>query len=500
MECSGRADDQVKIRGFRIELGEVDTHLSQHPLVRENVTLVRRDKFEEPTLVSYVVPEMSKWSSWLDQKGLKEDETGEGMVGMLKRFRPLRDDARNHLLGKLPAYAVPTVIIPLKRMPLNPNGKVDKPALPFPDTAELSAAAHRRKSSHAHALSETQQALAQIWAKLIPNAARMIRQDDSFFDLGGHSILAQQMFFNVRRKWRGVDVSMSAIFRSPTLKGFAAEIDRARDPDSFENNNQSDGATNGLQNGTIHEDDYARDAKDLARTLPQSFQSLPKLDKSKPPTVFLTGATGFLGAYVLQDLLSREHPELNVIVLVRSKGELPLVRVLTTCKAYGVWSDEWITRIRAVPGTLGEAKMGLNSEIWDSLSQEVDVVIHNGAQVHWVYPYSNLKPSNVLGTIEALRFCAVGKPKQFAFVSSTSVLDTEYYVRKSEQSISTGGKGISEVDDLDGSKTGLGNGYGQSKWVGEYLVKEAGRRGLKGTIIRPGYVTGDSKSGGTFSA
>src|SRR6201999_1234681 len=76
VECSGRADDQVKIRGFRIELGEIDTHLSRHPLVRENVTLVRRDKFEEPTLVSYFVPEMNKWAPWLQQKGLPDDDSG----------------------------------------------------------------------------------------------------------------------------------------------------------------------------------------------------------------------------------------------------------------------------------------------------------------------------------------------------------------------------------------------------------------------------------------
>ncbi|KAI5283627.1 large subunit of alpha-aminoadipate reductase, partial [Ascosphaera atra] len=137
VECSGRADDQIKIRGFRIELGEIDTHLSQHPLVRENVTLVRRDKFEEPTLVSYIVPRMANWKDWLDSKGIQDEESGEGMVGMLRRFRPLRDDLRTYLRGKLPTYAVPSVIVPLKRMPLNPNGKIDKPALPFPDTEEL---------------------------------------------------------------------------------------------------------------------------------------------------------------------------------------------------------------------------------------------------------------------------------------------------------------------------------------------------------------------------
>lgn len=494
VECSGRADDQIKIRGFRIELGEIDTHLSRHPLVRENVTLVRRDKFEEPTLVSYFVPDMSKWASWLETKGLKEDDSAEGMVGMLRRFRPLRDDARELLRGKLPTYAVPTVFIPLKRMPLNPNGKIDKPALPFPDTAELSAAAPRRKSSVLQALSETEQSLAQIWAELIPNVtSRMIGPDDSFFDLGGHSILAQQMFFGLRRKWREIDVSMSAIFRSPTLRGFAAEIDRLTDLESFASNG---GAVNAAAPSNEPDDGYSKDARELVNSLPTAFPQRTEPLLTSEPTVFLTGATGFLGAYILRDLLTRQSPPAKVVTLVRSKSEdQALDRIRGTCRAYGFWNESWTSKIQSVCGNLGEARFGLSQASWDDLASRVDAVIHNGALVHWVYPYSTLKPANVLGTIDALKLCGSGKPKQFAFVSSTSALDNDYYVEKSERAMASSGTGISEDDDLEGSSVGLGTGYGQSKWAGEYLVREAGRRGLKGTIVRPGYVLGDSNSG-----
>lgn len=118
-------------------------------------------------------------------------------------------------------------------------------------------------------------------------------------------------------------------------------------------------------------------------------------------------------------------------------------------------------------------------------------------QVHWVYPYSKLRPANVQGTVDALSLCASGKPKTFLFVSSTSVLDTDYYVALSDKILATGGAGVPESDDLSGSATGLGTGYGQSKWVGEYLVREAGKRGLTGCIVRPGYITGDSVTGVT---
>jgi L-2-aminoadipate reductase len=111
VECAGRADDQVKIRGFRIELGEIDTYLSQHPLVRENVTLVRRDKDEEPTLVSYIVPQQGRGLTEL----LSDEDDGLGqlddeMVKGLRKYRKLIRDIRDHLKGKLPSYAVPTGI------------------------------------------------------------------------------------------------------------------------------------------------------------------------------------------------------------------------------------------------------------------------------------------------------------------------------------------------------------------------------------------------------
>jgi L-aminoadipate-semialdehyde dehydrogenase len=129
------------------------------------------------------------------------------------------------------------------------------------------------------------------------------------------------------------------------------------------------------------------------------------------------------------------------------------------------------------------------------LAQTVDVVIHNGAAVHWVKRYADMKTANVNSTIDAMRLCNEGKPKTFTFVSSTSVLDTDHYVNLSDKQVSTGQGSILEEDDMMGSRTGLGTGYGQTKWVSEQLVREAGRRGLRGTVARPGYILGDIETG-----
>jgi len=104
VECTGRADDQVKIRGFRIELGEIDTHLSQHRLIRENVTLVRRDKYEEKVLISYFVPLPG---SELQDFESSDDDEGTGATGQLK-YRRLIREIREYLKKKLPSYSIPS--------------------------------------------------------------------------------------------------------------------------------------------------------------------------------------------------------------------------------------------------------------------------------------------------------------------------------------------------------------------------------------------------------
>lgn len=290
---------------------------------------MRRDKDEEKSLVSYIVPHMKAWSSWLEEHGLQDESDAEGMIGLLRRFRPLRNDAREYLKTKLPAYAVPSTIIPLKRMPLNPNGKIDKPALPFPDVSELSAAAPQKPSESSHTMSDTERSLASIWAGLLRVDAQTVGVDDSFFDLGGDSIKGNRMVFEVRKTWR-VEIGMNTIFQSPTLKDFALSIDKLRHPDSFEVSFGGQQARNG--ESVLPDEDYFADAKRLEKTLPQKFSSVNDLDLAQPITVFLTGATGFLGSYIIRDLLSRKTP-IHIVAHVRGKSpEAAMARVQETCK------------------------------------------------------------------------------------------------------------------------------------------------------------------------
>ena len=502
VECTGRIDSQVKIRGFRVELGEIDVHLSQHPYVRENVTIVRRDKNEEHTLVTYFVPETKRWLQHLQEQGdtdIHNGELDEGMGEMLKRFKSLSEDCRKYLATKLPKYAVPNILIPMVRMPLSmfiphapaiankvdPNGKVDKPKLPFPDETDL-AVLTSRHTADTHNMTETQTRLAKIWSAIIPGgSARSFAPDSNFFDEGGHSILAQQMFFHMKQEWRDIELPVSVIFRSQTLAALAAEIDRAQDPIGLRLD-----ATALPGDGHALDEAYAADAKDLASELPQAFPSTPlEFATGSKPTVLLTGATGFLGSYILHELLNGPL-EATVIAHVRAKDAAAgLARLESTAKAYNLWSQEWVraSRLQAVVGDISKPHLGLADETWARLATQIDAVVHNGAQVNWMLPYSSLRAANVLSTVSCIALCATGKSKRLGFVSSTSTLDSTHFINSAAP--------VSESDDLSGSSKGLATGYGQSKWASEFLVREAGRRGLVGSVIRPGYITGDPMFG-----
>lgn len=490
VECTGRADDQIKIRGFRIELGEIDTHLSRHPLVRENVTLVRRDKDEEKVLVSYFVPiDGDELEGLMSASEVDEDadsgsaDLGKEMVKGVKKYRKLIRDIREYLKKKLPSYAVPAVYFPLRKLPLNPNGKIDKPALPFPDTA---LAAPSGPSTSQSTLSPTQQTIHDIWRKLLPSPPPSIGIDENFFDMGGHSILATRLIFEIRKAFV-VNAPLGLVFDKPTIEGQANEIEQLRDADL------GVGAAPAEGKAVSAETPYADDVAILAKELPE-FKPLPKDFGTTPSTVFLTGATGYLGAFLLRAILARPNVK-KIITLVRAKDvETGVQRLRESGAGRGVWDEKWIEtgKIEVVIGDLAQSHFGLPSSEWSRIADECDTILHNGAMVHWVYPYAKLRSANVLSTLDCIKLAAEGKPKAMSFISSTGVLDCEEFVSKSEEILSTGGSGLSEQDDLEDGRYNLQGGYGQSKWVSEKLLMEASKRGLSGWIVRPGYIMGDS--------
>ncbi|OLY80072.1 L-aminoadipate-semialdehyde dehydrogenase [Smittium mucronatum] len=502
VECIGRIDDQVKIRGFRIELGEINNILSLYPQLVSSVVLVRRDKNEEKTLVAYIVP---------DEKEQKrtDDPSREMLIGKI----------RNYLKQKLPSYSIPSVFVPMKKLPLTPNGKIDKAALPFPDVPLFRKFSSGESSdpnkviptlSH---LRPTAQALAKIWMDLLnlPTNTKFSNHSN-FFDLGGHSILATRMVFRIRKELVA-DAPLGLVYKFPALGNLSSAIDDMKSDFKLSTSPEGNGSGSSspsLGGSTVnqsrssskvnldsfYDNSYSADLESLMKFVPELSSTLEARTSLPPsPTFLLTGATGFLGAYILSKTLEK-YPNSIVYCLTRARdSKSAMNRLRDASEANLLWKNSWEEngQVRPLVGDLSQDMLGLDQVTWDRMCSEVDAVIHNGALVNWVWPYEKLRAPNVLGTIEALKIASEHHLKPLVFVSSTSVLDSPYYVQAGENRQA----GVSEDDDLEGNRTGLRSGYGQSKWVSEKLIFHARSLGFPVSIIRPGYVVGDSTTGVT---
>jgi len=192
IEFLGRIDYQVKIRGFRIELGETEAVLLQHAGVVETVVIAREDTPGNQHLVAYVVPNQ--------QPGVTMSEL------------------RSFLKEKLPDYMVPSAFVMLEKIPLTPNGKVDRRALPAPDL-ELSL-----NATFVPPRTSTEEILANLWAEVL--SLKLVGIHDNFFELGGHSLLATQVISRLRSVF-GVDLPMRRLFESPTIAELSDAIEAA---------------------------------------------------------------------------------------------------------------------------------------------------------------------------------------------------------------------------------------------------------------------------------
>jgi amino acid adenylation domain-containing protein len=194
IEFMGRLDGQVKIRGHRTEPGELEAVLERHPSVAGAAVTVREDVPGDRRLAAYVVPARG----------------AEGAADAL----PERLQA--YARGVLPEHMVPASVTVLDALPVTPNGKVDRRALPAPRP--------RRPARMVEARTETERRLARTWCALL--GVERVSADAAFFEIGGHSLLAAQMAARVREDF-GVELGLTEVMAAPTLAGLAAAIDDA---------------------------------------------------------------------------------------------------------------------------------------------------------------------------------------------------------------------------------------------------------------------------------
>ena len=429
IEFLGRIDYQVKIRGFRIELGEIEAVLAQHPLVKSSAVIVREIQPGNKQLVAYVVTE--------DHSNIQQD-------------------LRSFLKQNLPDYMLPAFFVRLAELSLTPTGKINRRAL----SALMLELNH--EIDYILPRNPLEQKLAEIWCQVL--GLEKVSVEENFFNLGGHSLATIQIISRIRETLK-IDLPLQYLFTEPTIAGLTKII-------------------NQLLQTADHItpiDDFYVDAILDSSIKPQN---LPQQFTNQLQHILLTGATGFLGVHLLHELLEKTSANIHCLVRAENVSEARN-KLKNKLSFYQLWNEQDSQRIIPIIGNLEKNLLGLSEKEFQDLASQIDMIYHSGASVNLIYPYSVLKPANVLGTQEILRLASQIKIKPVHFVSTTSVFCPENYPENEV---------LLESDPLDYYQ-GLVGGYPQSKWVAEKLVMQARERGLPVTIYRAARIIGHSQIG-----
>ncbi|KZZ89127.1 AMP-dependent synthetase/ligase [Ascosphaera apis ARSEF 7405] len=451
LEITGRVGEMIKLRGYSVVPGKVENAIMKHLAVSHCAVIAHGDGLERQ-LVAYIVRDRDASN---DDRPVVDINTSG--------YSPA---ARRTLAPYLAHYMIPALWVELDFLPTHGvSGKVDLKNLPPPRSRSPIETEEKDPIS----LSD----IAGVWAATLKTAKSVLKAEDNFFDLGGHSLSLAELSSRLLNKFQ-FRVPIARLADNPTLAGHLKTVRDIRD-------------------GHVAE---------VQADLPAVLRADAKLDESVVPiegtkyksikdakNVLLTGVTGFLGPFLLNEILTTT--DAHVICLVRfnepEDDDQPggVARIRRNLLDMGIWRDSIMERIEILPGNLSRPKFGLTSSAFDELAQRIDLIVHAAATVNLVYSYAALQKPNVGGTREILHLaCKAGATVQY--VSTNGVLPA-----------STEQKGWDEnvclpVDDVP---TKLADGYGQTKWVAEQLVLEASRRGLPVMIHRAGTISGHSVNG-----
>ncbi|MGB3682567.1 MAG: amino acid adenylation domain-containing protein [Rubrobacteraceae bacterium] len=461
LEVLGRVDFMVKIRGYSVELGAVEAAIEKELAVYNCVAVADGEEGADKRLVAYLVPSgpaenEKRYAGWKLDAG-----TGRS------------PDLRNALRSSLPHYAIPSVFVELDALPLQATtGKVDREKLPKPPARTGSQPGRSVPAvSPETPRPDKETAMARLFEEVLCLDEGDVGRGDNFFDVGGHSLAAAELLGRVEAVF-GARLPINVLLKDPTAPGLCEALETrlggepgsapGTDPDSEPG---PDLLSEAILDADIYPEREAQDTFILHRAR----------------RIFLTGATGFLGAFLLDSLILRTEATLYCLVRPREDGDL-MAQIRANLEGYGLWRPGRARRIVPVVGDLESSLLGLSEKEFDSLSREIDVVIHPAARVNLAYPYEALKGANVDGTREVLRLACRHRAKHLHYVSTNGIFPA-------------GGHRCEENADIDALADARNDGYGQTKWVAEKLVRQATLRGLPVSVYRPGNISGHSISG-----
>lgn len=420
IELCGRRDNQVKIRGFRVEPEEIERCLRESQLYRQIAVVIDSQR---RILAFFAQPQSDA----------------------------ARDALKAHAQQFLPDYMQPVAWTELPNMPFAANGKVDRKALlELPVSVQDSGP----KCLPANA---DEALLLEIWGELLELPTSDISTDESFFNLGGHSILLSRMLLRLREEF-GRSISINRFIELPTIAKLATLV-------------------RGTDDSAVLS---AQAMADAERAL--DIEPLPISRMGDVHKVIVTGANSFVGVHIVEALLGWGASE--VACLVRDGGGQTAAQRFAHSLRENRLEHLDLSRVRVYSADITQPQLGLANDDFVRLDREFGALVHNAANVNHVLDYESLAADNVEPIFELLRLCEGRSKKVFNFVSTLSASST----------VDDAGR-VLELPAAPTPPIYIRNGYNLSKWVGERLLERARERGVRVNLYRPGNISFNSLSG-----
>lgn len=431
----GRIDNQIKIRGFRIELDEIKAQILNSDKIKDCYTFIIDKDGEKNIAAAYTINDK-----------LEEDELKE------------------YLNSKLPYYMVPKYFIKLDKLPLNKNGKVDgKKVKELLEEKYTNFDNEINDESYSGIYLELYNLFSEVLNK------KNIQINDNFFEIGGDSILAIKFITMAISK--DISVTYADLYKNPSIKKLGDMLMRKSTYISI-----SDG---------IEKMDYTN----INKILTKNKYDDQKITTSNLGNVLLVGATGFLGAHILDEFMKNE--EGDIYCIIRKKENMDIVKRLKERLNFffgNKYDDEFEKRIFVIEGNIESENIVNDKETFKKITKEINTVINAAANVKHFGDEEKFRKINVIGVKNLVNFC-IENDKRFIHTSTLSVSGNILETGQIYQEDIPKGTIYDETNLYIGQN--LDNIYAYTKFLGEKVVLDAiYNKGLDAKIMRMGNLTG----------